>query len=92
MCNHREATPEEVTKAIKGIADKDRSEAFIREKVAEAEAEGHKNEVCGKCDRIFLAFHHFVRCAEADCPIKSGQSVLDCLLGCDDEQEEKTDE
>lgn len=38
---------------------------------AAALAEGYKDEVCQKCDVVFLAFHHFVRCDDAGCLMKS---------------------
>jgi hypothetical protein len=46
---------------------------------AVAEAQGHKSEVCS-CGVVFLAFHHFCRCAVKDCPISDGVSVLERML------------
>ena len=50
----------------------------------EALAEGYKDEKCPKCGTMFLAHHHFVRCNEAECPMKSTtdtKSVLEHILG-----------
>lgn len=43
-------------------------------------AEGLKDEFCPKCDRLFLAHHHFVRCNEKSCPMSNGVSFLDMMI------------
>lgn len=87
--NKRPATPEETeTAIIQGMnrwnamnPNSVQPESYWREKLAEAEAEGYTNEVCGECQCVFLAFHHFTNCRSETCPMKdgSGKSVLDHL-------------
>ena len=55
------------------------------EKHREALAEGYKDEVCPKCEQVFLSHHHFVNCIYAhceDCPmVPSGaKSLLEQIL------------
>lgn len=47
-----------------------------QKKLTEAEAQGHKNEVCS-CGNVHLAFHHFTRCQMEGCPFSSGVSLLE---------------
>jgi hypothetical protein len=41
---------------------------------------GYKDEICPKCNTIFLANVHFVRCDEKPCPMSNGKSLLDMIL------------
>jgi hypothetical protein len=47
----------------------------------EALAEGHVDELCGRCGTLLMAHHHFLRCDLDACPMKSkdGKSLLDML-------------
>jgi len=51
----------------------------------EALKAGHKDEICPKCDTVFLAHHHLIQCMHArcgDCPmVDGGPSLLQRLLG-----------
>lgn len=42
-------------------------------------SEGLKDERCKKCDRIFLAHHHFVNCVDKPCPMSNGKTFIDML-------------
>lgn len=87
--NKRPATPEEVeTAIIQGVNRWNamnpnfvEPETYWRDKLAEAEAEGYVSEVCGECQCVFLAYHHFTSCRSKTCPMKdgSGKSLLDQL-------------
>ena len=52
------------------------------EKLEKAKDEGYKSEKCS-CGCIFLAFHHYVRCEERDCPFSDGVSLLDRMTEAD---------
>ena len=52
---------------------------------AEALKEGYKDEICPKCKILFIAHHHFIRCAHAindtGCPMHDGKpSILKQIL------------
>ena len=51
---------------------------FWRDKLAKADAEGYKSEVCA-CGAVFLSFHHATTCQDSDCPFSDGVSLLDRL-------------
>ena len=38
---------------------------------------GYKDEFCSKCNQLFLANVHFIRCADPNCPMSNGKSLLD---------------
>lgn len=44
-----------------------------------------RDETCTKCDRVFTSDQHFVRCDDENCPMKSGESILDILFSEEDE-------
>jgi hypothetical protein len=48
-------------------------DAKLVEMQVQAYRDGLVDEVCLKCNTTFLACHHFVRCNEADCPMKGNQ-------------------
>ncbi len=59
-----------------------------QEREAKALAEGYTDRVCPKCQRVILAFHHYVACNEPSCPIIAREadgtpkaSLLQQLLG-----------
>jgi hypothetical protein len=78
----RPATPEEVEEAKKSHAhylavnNYDNPEQMVEDKLAEALAEGYKNETC-ECGVTYLAFHHFCTCRDPECPFSDGKSLLD---------------
>lgn len=41
--------------------------------------EGLKDEFCPKCNRLFLAHYHFVRCENKPCPMSNGKTFLEML-------------
>ncbi len=50
--------------------------------------EGYHDEFC-VCGRLFPANCHFVMCDHKMCPMQSGPSVLDMLLGPDEPEGEE---
>ena len=88
--NKRLATNEEVERCLYAHAERwnlcnpnqpiDVGEFRLRKE--QAEKEGYKNEVCGECGGVFLAFHHFLTCRQDGCPMRdqSGKSVLDHMV------------
>ena len=87
MKTKRLATEDEVEEALKQHAawcshegTTDMTLDDLREKLEVARGEGYKDEVC-ECGVVFLAFHHFVRCEDKDCPFKDGgPSVLEQIM------------
>lgn len=77
---NRAATEQEVKDALyrHSLRNPDSDGQALLDK---ALGEGYKNEVCAKCDTVFLAFHHFVMCGYEDCPMKGkdSRSILDQL-------------
>lgn len=89
MKNKRDATPEETKAELEANMNRwnamnpnfARSLTEWEEKQAEAEAEGYKSEVCGACETIFLAFHHYIRCSKSGCPMKASEkSILEQMI------------
>ena len=81
----RPATPEEVEKTLlehmqlfndRNPSHAEPDEEYWRKKLAEAEAEGYKNEVC-ECGLVYLAFHHYVTCRRKECPFSCGKTLLE---------------
>jgi len=70
----RELTDIELKEQFK-LLDSDRIN-----KILSLNKEGYKNEKCLKCNKIFLADIHFIKCNEKQCPMKSDESILDILL------------
>ncbi len=56
-----------------------RGNQAAEEREIEAIREGHKAKICKKCDTVFLAHKHFIRCENNGCPMitKGGNSVLE---------------
>lgn len=87
MSLKRNATPIETEAAIlanmqgwnRRNPDHHITEEEWRGKQTEAEAQGHKTEICSLCDTVFLAFHHFTTCELEGCPLIDGVSLLDRL-------------
>lgn len=65
--------------------------ARVEKKLAEAMAEGYKNETCS-CGTIYLAFHHFTTCREEGCPFSDGVSLLDRMESCESSELSGTEE
>lgn len=98
MPTKRPATDEEVSLAKwrqcqwmthNSYDDKDGDEfvAHVDAKVAEAKAEGYKNETCS-CGLVYLAFHHFTRCQVDGCPFRDGNgSMLERIFDAATSQE-----
>ena len=78
----RLATAEEVAKVI-AFQKECYPDSDVDAKHQEALDEGYKDEVCEKCGTTFLACHHFIRCEDPKCPMKTpgGKSLLDMMLG-----------
>jgi hypothetical protein len=88
MKNKRDATSEETEKELLRNCDYWNrcnpnfaiSLSEWKEKETKAIQEGYKDEVCGQCGSIFLAFQHFTTCNDENCPMNDGQgSILDRL-------------
>ena len=96
--NKRPAAPEEVEKALmehmryfnSNNPNFSESEESWRDRLAKAEAEGYKNEVC-ECGVVFLAFHNFCTCQREDCPFNCGKSLIDMWYDGIIESQEKSE-
>lgn len=65
---------------------KPKGEKTEQEKIAEAITDGFLDvdEACSKCATVFKNYHHFVRCDENVCPMRSStntKSVAEMILG-----------
>ncbi len=49
------------------LATLDENQRMLEDK---ALLQGHKDEVCGECGTVLLAFHHFLTCRSETCPMK----------------------
>lgn len=61
----------------------ERGKELLKEAI---EVDGYKNEVCSKCGGVFLAHHHYIRCFDDPCPMKSKsdtRSLLEMMFGVD---------
>jgi hypothetical protein len=82
--NKRPATPEEVEKTLlehmriynRNNPNHAQPEEYWRQKLAKAEADGYKNEVC-ECGMVYLAFHHYVTCQKKECPFSCGKTMFE---------------
>jgi hypothetical protein len=83
MKGKRDATEAEVQKTLDFTKAAYPDTDLEKTKKARQEAiqEGYKDEKCLKCGTVYLAHHHFVRCNDPDCPMKTpgGKSLLDML-------------
>lgn len=76
---HLPVSPEELERELERYK-KEFSEYFDPyKKREEALKEGYKDEKCEKCNAIFLAYHHWVRCDNEDCPMRTNTSLLNVL-------------
>lgn len=62
-----------ITESINSLNDrmKDEHEKCI--------AQGYKDEICPKCDCVFLAHHHFVNCNIETCPMSNGMTLFQMM-------------
>jgi len=51
-----------------------------KKKHDECITQGLKDEICLKCDRLFLAHIHFVACENKPCPMSNGKTFWDMWI------------